>query len=69
MDWAGQALDNVYIERFFRTIKYKKIYLEHPETGHELYRLYSRFINYYNEKRNNSSIEDVTPIQRYIHAA
>ena len=49
MDGKGRATDNVYIERFFRTIKYEKIYLEQPETGSELYHICSQFIHYYNE--------------------
>ena len=69
MDGKGRALDNVYIERFFRTIKYDKIYLEHPETAYQLYLVCSQFINYYNEKRDHSSIGDVPPIQRYRDAA
>jgi putative transposase len=69
MDGKGRAIDNVYIERFFRTIKYEKIYLEHPETGNELHRVCSQFMNYYNEKRDHSSIGDVAPIQRYRNAA
>ena len=69
MDGKGRALDNVYIERFFRTIKYEKIYLEHPETGYELHQVCSQFMNYYNEKRDHSSIGDIAPIQRYRDAA
>jgi len=69
MDGKGRALDNVYIERFFRTIKYEKIYLEHPETGYDLHQACSQFMNYYNEKRDHSSIGDVAPIQRYRNAA
>ena len=49
MDGKSRAIDNVYIERFFRTIKYEKIYLERPETGGELYQICSQFIQYYNE--------------------
>ena len=69
MDGKGRATDNAYIERFFRTIKYEKIYLEHPETGNELHKLCSQFINYYNEKRDHSSIGDVPPINIYRKAA
>jgi len=47
MDSKGRATENVYFERFFRTIKYGKIYLEHPETGSELYLVCSQFIHYY----------------------
>ena len=69
MDGKGRALDNVYIERFFRTIKYDKIYLERPETGTELFRVCSQFIQYYNERRDHSSIGDTPPIVRYRQAA
>ena len=69
MDGKGRALDNVHIERFFRTIKYEKIYLMHPETGIELHKVCSQFMSYYNEKRDHSSIGDVAPIHRYRNAA
>lgn len=69
MDGKGKALDNVYIERFFRTIKYEKIYLENPETGNELHAACSQFIHYYNERRDHSSIGDVPPMLAYRTAA
>jgi len=69
MDGKGRATDNVYIERFFRTIKYEKIYLEQPENGNELYRICSQFIHYYNEKRDHSSIGNNPPILVYQKAA
>jgi len=68
MDGKGRAIDNVYIERFFRTIKYDKIYLERPETGNELYSVCKQFINYYNERRDHSSIGNVPPIKAYRRA-
>jgi putative transposase len=69
MDGKGRALDNVFIERFFRTLKYEKIYLERPETGHELNQICSQFMVYYNERRDHSSIGDNPPIVRYRKAA
>ncbi|MCX6253691.1 MAG: IS3 family transposase [Bacteroidia bacterium] len=69
MDGKGRATDNAHIERFFRTIKYEKIYLEHPETGHELHQVCSQFIQYYNERRGHSSIGDHAPIERYGQVA
>jgi putative transposase len=69
MDGKGRALDNVYIERFFRTIKYDKIYLENPETGSDLQKVCSQFIQYYNENRDHSSIGNVPPILAYREAA
>lgn len=69
MDGKGRAIDNVYIERFFRTIKYDKIYIERPETGHELHTVCKQFINYYNERRDHSSIGDVPPNKAYRRVA
>lgn len=69
MDGKGRATDNAHVERFFRTIKYEKIYLEHPETGQELYQVCTQFIHYYNEKRDHSSIGDVPPMLIYRRAA
>lgn len=69
MDGKGRAIDNVYIERFFRTIKYDKIYLECPETGKELWAVCKQFIHYYNERRDHSSIGDVPPNKVYRRAA
>ena len=69
MDGKGRATDNVFIERFFRTIKYEKIYFEHPETGNELYQACSQFIHYYNKKRDYSSIGNNPPILVYRNVA
>lgn len=69
MDGKGRATDNAHIERFFRTIKYEKIYLEHPETGRDLHQVCARFIHYYNERRGHSAIGDNPPILVYRKAA
>ncbi len=69
MDGKGRAIDNVFIERFFRTLKHEGIYLLHPETGKELHQVCTQFINYYNEKRDHSSIGDMPPIKAYRRAA
>lgn len=69
MDGKGRATDNAHIERFFRTIKYEKIYLEHPETGNELYSVCVQFIQYYNERRDHSSIGDYPPMVYYQQVA
>ena len=69
MDGKGRATDNAFVERFFRTIKYEKIYLEHPETGQELHQLCEQFINYYNDRRDHSSIGKRPPVLMYKQAA
>jgi len=65
MDGKGRATDNAFIERFFRTIKYEKIFLVVPVNGNELYRVCEQFINYYNREREHSEIGYIPPLERY----
>lgn len=65
MDGKGRATDNAYIERFWRTIKYEKIYLNPANDGMELYSNIDDYIKYYNEKRRHSSISDKRPKDIY----
>jgi len=69
MDGKGRATDNAHIERFFRTIKYDKIYLNPPQDGLHLYKLCNEFINYYNQRRSHSSIGKCPPVKVYRKAA
>lgn len=69
MDGKGRAIDNVYIERFWRTIKYEKLYLLELKTGHDVWQACDEFIGYYNNKRDHSSLDDKTPEYVYKSAA
>lgn len=69
MDGKGRAIDNVYIERFWRTIKYDKIYLNPVNDGIGLYTICQEFINYYNQERLHESLGYQPPIKRYRDAA
>lgn len=69
MDGKGRATDNAYVERFFRTIKYDKLYLEMPNNGTELHRICEQFIHFYNEKREHSELGYNPPAERYLAAA
>jgi putative transposase len=48
MDGRGRAIDNVFIERLWRTVKYEEIYLKDYSSGDETNRSLSRFFDYYN---------------------
>jgi len=56
MDSKGRVLDNVYIERFWRTIKYDYIYLHPHNDGLELYSGIMWFINLYNNEQTHQGI-------------
>ena len=60
MDGKGRATDNIYIERFFRTIKYDYIYLNPVESDWELYEGIQDFIKGYN-KRSHQGINNQKP--------
>lgn len=65
MDGKGRATDNAFIERFFRTIKYDKLYLEPSEDGRHLNLQCSEFIHFYNSKRGHSQHNYATP--KYVY--
>lgn len=69
MDGKGRALDNIFIERFWRTIKYEKIHLNPPMDGVDLYNICNDFINYYNYERIHSSLNYKTPNSIYENVA
>lgn len=66
MDGKGRALDNVYIERFWRTIKYDDFYLRDYKSGTHLIEGTSSYITKYNYRRPHSSLEGQTPASVYL---
>lgn len=69
MDGKGRATDNAHIERWFRTIKHDKIYLNPPTDGLHLYRLCEEFINFYNNRRTQRKIGKRPPVKVFRQAA
>lgn len=65
MDGRGRWMDNVFIERLWRSLKYECIYLHAFETGSELRAGLSRWIGYYNARRPHSSLAGCTPDEAY----
>ncbi|WP_157049129.1 IS3 family transposase [Syntrophomonas palmitatica] len=65
MDGKGRALDNIFVERFFRTLKYENIYLNEYETPKSLRKGLNQYIRFYNEQRLHGSLEYRCPIDFY----
>ena len=63
MDGKGRALDNVFIERFWRSLKQEKIYMIILNTVKEAKNAITDYINFYNKKRMHQSLEYLTPEQ------
>ncbi len=69
MDSKGRAIDNIYIERFWRSVKYEHIYLFSYETGTQLWKGLNWYFVFYNEKRIHESLEYKTPNSMYMRVA
>ena len=63
MDGRGRALDNVFVERLWRTLKYEDIYLRGYDSPAALERGLSHYIDFYNEERPHSALDQQTPAE------
>jgi putative transposase len=65
MDGRGRCLDNVFVERLWRSVKYEDVYLRGYEVVPELQRGLGRYFTFYNEERPHQSLEGRTPWEVY----
>jgi putative transposase len=65
MDGKGRAIDNIFIERLWRTVKYENIYLNVYENGLTLHKGLSKYFEFYNNERTHQSLEYKTPNEVY----
>ena len=65
MDGRGRWMDNVFIERLWRSLKYECVYINAFETGSELRAGLARWITYYNGHRPHSALAGATPDEVY----
>jgi putative transposase len=61
MDGRGRALDNIFVERLWRTVKYEDVYLKGYQTIPEAQAGLRDYFDYYNMQRRHSSLEHKTP--------
>lgn len=65
MDGKGRCLDNVFVERLWRTVKYEEVYLHRYESVPQLANGLKRYFAYYNEERLHQSLDYRTPAAVY----
>lgn len=63
MDGRGRALDNVFIERLWWTVKYEEIYPKEYEDGQALQEGLGDYVAYYNNERKHSGLDKKTPAE------
>ena len=66
MDGRGRCLDNIFVERLWRSVKYEDIYLKQYRTMTGAYDGLSQYFPFYNQKRRHQSLDDRTPEQVYL---
>ncbi len=66
MDGRGRALDNVFVERLWRTVKYEEVYLKDYETPREAMQGLATFFVRYNEWRQHQALGYQTPASVYF---
>jgi putative transposase len=65
MDGKGRCLDNVFVERLWRSVKYEEVYLWRHETVAALQAGLARYFAYYNQARHHQSLANHTPAEVY----
>jgi Transposase and inactivated derivatives len=65
MDGKGRALDNIFVERLWRSVKQEYVYLNPCETGRELWNGLNKYFQFYNTKRLHQSLGHLPPVKFY----
>jgi putative transposase len=66
MDGRGRAMDNIFIERLWWTVKYHYLYLHAFDTGSELRCGLMQWFKFYNNQRPHQGLDDMTPDEVYF---
>ena len=66
MDGRGRALDNVFVERLWRSLKYEAVYLSEYESVREARSRIHGYLRFYNEQRLHQSLNYKTPREIYL---
>jgi putative transposase len=66
MDGKGRWIDNVFIERLWRSVKYEEFYLHAYETPKQVNAALSRYFAFYNQRRPHQALEQCTPDATYF---
>jgi putative transposase len=65
MDGRGRALDNIFVERLWRTVKYQNVYIKGYETMQEAQKGLHEYFDYYNHRRRHQSLNYEHPWDMY----
>lgn len=66
MDGRGRAMDNIFTERLWRSVKYEEVYLKSYQSGIEARENLARYFEFYNHRRLHQTLGYLTPAQVYL---
>jgi len=66
MDGKGRWIDNVFVERLWRSLKYEEVYLKAYETSRQANSEIGKNFEYYNARRRHQGLDRMTPDQVYL---
>ena len=67
MDGKGRALDNIFTERFWRTVKYENVYLSDYDTPRAAQQGLAQYLEFYNKERPHQALGYRTPAEVYFN--
>ena len=65
MDGKGRWVDNVFVERLWRSVKYEEVYLKAYDDMRSAKRSLDEYFRFYNSERRHQSLDDQTPDRVY----
>ena len=65
MDGRGRCMDNIFIERLWRSLKYEAVYLHELPDGFAAQKAIAKWLNFYNTTRPHSALAGATPAEAY----
>ena len=66
MDGVGRAMDNIFVERLWRSVKYEEVYLKDYENPRDARLNLSQYFRFYNEERPHQALGYQTPAEVYF---
>ncbi len=69
MDGKGRALDNIFTERLWRTVKYEEVYIHDYTSPREARQALTGYFQFYNHERPHQALDYLTPAEVYFHTA
>jgi putative transposase len=67
-DGRGRALDNIFVERLWRSVKYEEVYIKDYQTISDAERGLNAYFQFYNQERLHQALEYQTPVQVYYRS-